>query len=93
MVSEELLGKKQPTKKLSVPQLFKEMRNSFLSLVISEMRVLEAVRGLSDTLVQNVGKSPRDCLAFKHCSRFGLGFFGLFFWGLVLVFFQRKAPT
>lgn len=70
MVFEELLGKKQPAKELLFPRLFKDRRNSSLSSVISEVRVPAAVKALSDTLVQNVGKSPRNFLAFKHCSSF-----------------------
>jgi len=58
MISEELTRKKQPIKKLLIPELLKDMRNSFLSLVISEVRVLAAVRALSDTLVQNVARGP-----------------------------------
>jgi len=58
MISEELTRKKQPIKKLLIPELLKDMRNSFLSLVISEVRVLAAVRALSDSLVQNVARGP-----------------------------------
>lgn len=84
LLSEELLGKKQPTKKLMIPQLFKDRRNQSLSCANSEMRVLAALRGLSDILVQNVGKSPRNSLAFKHCSRF---------WGVFVFFFSTGEGT
>lgn len=44
MVSEALLGKKQPTKKFRAPQLLKDIRYELLSLAFSHVRVLEAVR-------------------------------------------------
>lgn len=75
MVSEALLGKKQqPTKKFRAPQLLKDIRYELLSLEISHVRVLEAVRDCQTHLCQILARVAEAAQILKAVESLGFVF-------------------